>query len=276
MFKKIFIVIIIVFTFLITTEAVIADSSLNIKDFPSYLSGNDLIELQYLLDNVKEKSSLDIVIVITEDTQGKSSKDFADDYYDNNGYGIGSDYSGLLLLMNMYERELWISTTGRAIDIFTDKRLADIYDSIATMLSKSEYFEACKIFLSKVETYVVMGVPTGQYRESFEPALSYGQKILRIMQSVSMYVTLLIITLLITIVASISQNNVASVNRQTYEKEDSFKLNRSTDQFVREAVSKVRISSGGTGGTGGPSTSGRSSVHTGSSGRTHGGGGRKF
>jgi len=89
----------------ISQALVFAESSKNVKDYLNYLTAEE---------------KLDVVIVITDNTQGKSSRDFADDFYDYNGYGIGTRKSGLLMLVNMQNREIWISTCGDAIDIFTD------------------------------------------------------------------------------------------------------------------------------------------------------------
>ena len=76
-----------------------------------------------MIDEAVMQYDMDIVIVITDDVKGKSSMDFADDFYDDNGYGIGFDSSGLLFLVNMEDREVWISTAGTAIKVFTDARI---------------------------------------------------------------------------------------------------------------------------------------------------------
>ncbi len=48
-------------------------------------------------NNLSDKYNMDIVIVTTNDTMGgKSSRDFADDYFDYGGFGVGEDYSGIL------------------------------------------------------------------------------------------------------------------------------------------------------------------------------------
>ena len=43
---------------------------------------------------------MDIVLVTTNDTGGLSARDYADDYFDYNGYGIGSERNGILFLMD--------------------------------------------------------------------------------------------------------------------------------------------------------------------------------
>ena len=52
-------------------------------------------------NNLSDKYNMDIVIVTTNDTMGKSSRDFADDYFDYGGFGVGEDYSGILFLIDM-------------------------------------------------------------------------------------------------------------------------------------------------------------------------------
>ena len=116
----------IVFAVLISPAIALAYSSDNVNDELNYLSENEIIEIQSEIEHVVNTHGLDIAIVITDDTDGKSSRSFADDYYDSHGFGIGNDASGLLLLINMDIREVWISTTGKAIDIFTDSRINSI------------------------------------------------------------------------------------------------------------------------------------------------------
>lgn len=136
----------------------------NVKDFMDYLTPDQVLAFQSTVDRLKSTYGLEPVIVITNNVEGKSSMVYADDYYDNNGYGIGNDNSGILMLINMNDRVVWISTTGKAIDIFTDSRIASMLDGIASYLSKANYDGACNRFLSDVETYALQGVPEGQYR----------------------------------------------------------------------------------------------------------------
>ena len=41
---------------------------------------------------------MDAVIVTSNNLNGKSQQDYADDYFDYNGYGVGKEKSGLLSL----------------------------------------------------------------------------------------------------------------------------------------------------------------------------------
>ena len=67
---------------------------INVYDYLNYLSDDEVIELQTAINSVSNDYNLDVVVVITDQTDGKSSMEFADDFYDSNGFGKGEDYSG--------------------------------------------------------------------------------------------------------------------------------------------------------------------------------------
>lgn len=275
-----------------------------VKDTLGLLKEDELKEVQLLIDGAVKDYGLDVVIVTTGDTEGKSSRDFADDYYDYNGFGVGSDKSGLLLLINMKERELWISTTGKAIDIFTDARVSDMVSTIGGFLSKADYYNSCKEFIGKVRFYADQGVPEGQHRVDTEapegqnpvqppsggqgtgktpsvklppvPPATYLERVARQVELPAVYIVAGVIALIATVIASSSSKGKITINSQTYEQDGSFKLTATSDDYIRETTTRVRVEndSDRSGGTGGGSHG--SSTHSGSSGTTHGGGGGKF
>lgn len=245
----------------------------NVKDSLNYLTTEEVKELQSLIENTKMDYNLDMVVVITDNTQGKSSKDFADDYYDKNGFGVGEDHAGLLMLINMKEREIWISTTGRAIDIFTDSRISAMTAAVTGFLSEGSYDKACTEFVNQVAYYAKSGVPEGQYRTDTEASDTYMSRVFRQMKSILVYVIALVLAIIATIIASLSHKGKITINNQTYEEKGSFQLSDTKDEFIRESTTMVKIQNNNSGnGSGGMG----SSTHTGSSGSTHGGGGGKF
>ena len=63
------------------------------------------------LDEISERQRMDIVVVTTDSLEGKSAMEYADDFYDYNGYGFGNSRDGVLLLISMEDRDWWLSTT---------------------------------------------------------------------------------------------------------------------------------------------------------------------
>ncbi len=269
----------IMFALLISPAIAFAYSSDNINDELDYLSEGEISEIQSELERVVDAHGLDIAIVITDQTDGKSSMDFADDYYDSHGFGIGGDASGLLLLINMDIREVWISTAGKAIDIFTDSRIDSVLDAVTPHLSDEDYYSACMEFIHQAEKYAKSGVPRGQYRQDEDGYSSdmpqghgsntYLGRAARLAAAPLVYVIALVIALIGTLIASSGSKGKVTVSNRTYEEGGSFQLTQQRDDFINQTVTKVRVSSQSSSGS-------KSSTHRSSSGRSHGGGGRRF
>lgn len=251
------------------TCRVYGEESANVKDFLNYLTADQVAGLQSTADRLKADYGLEPVIVITDNVEGKSSMAYADDYYDYNGYGAGDDKSGLLMLINMADRDVWISTTGRAIDIFTDSRISAMLDGIVAPLPDENYLAACESFLSDVEAYAQQGVPEGQYRVEREALYqgTYWERAVGLMKNPLVFLVPLLVSLGVTFLITLSNKGKVTVTHQTYEEKGSFVMTRQLDDFIREHLTKVKIEKNSGSG---------SSTHMGGSGSSHGGGGRGF
>lgn len=226
-----------------------ASENNNVIDYLEYLSEEETNDLQNSINNIKNKYGLDVVIVITDDTEGKNSRDYADDFYDYNGYGVDEYYSGLLLLINMEKREIWISTTGKAISMFSDNRIDKMVGHVTKYLSDARYYDASKTFINDVKSNC-----------------SYFNKAMDFFLSLPAVLIAFVISLIVTIIISISSKGKVTINSKTYEGKGAFKLKQTKDQYIRETTTRVKMQS----------SSGGSSTHIGSSGRSHGGGGGRF
>lgn len=97
------------------------------------------------------KHRQDLVIVTITDAGGKSAMAYADDYYDYNGFGVGPNYDGLLLLIDMDNREFFITTTGSAIRLFNDAKIERMLDNIYSYVTKGDYAGGAGVFLRDVD-----------------------------------------------------------------------------------------------------------------------------
>ncbi len=96
------------------------------------------------LGEISSRQKLDVVIVTENGLGGKSIRDFADDYFDYNGYGYGKGKDGILLLVDMDSRNYWMSTRGYAIDVFTDARIDYIGGCFKDDLSAKKLFRCLR------------------------------------------------------------------------------------------------------------------------------------
>ncbi|MBP3925913.1 MAG: TPM domain-containing protein, partial [Clostridium sp.] len=116
---------------LLAVPAHAADSQPRILDKADLLTAEEEAVLEEASYQFCVENSLDAVILTVNDLGGKSISTFAEDWYDQNGYGVGTDSSGLILVVSMAERELYISTCGEAINRLNDRELDSVIGEIS-------------------------------------------------------------------------------------------------------------------------------------------------
>ena len=85
-----------------------------VVDDADLLSDSEEKALREKLEEIRVRQKMDIVIVTVNTLNGATLVDYADDTYDYNGYGYGNNRDGLLLLINMENRDWYISTKSEA------------------------------------------------------------------------------------------------------------------------------------------------------------------
>ena len=223
-------------------------------------------------------------VIVTTEENSDSAQVFADGFYTEGGFGTGSDHSGILFLIDMDNRELYISTTGQMIRYMTDSRIEDVLDDVYGYAS-ADYYGAASAFLADTETCYANGISKDQYNYDTETG-----KISRY-HHLEWYEILFAIG----IAAVCGGAAVASVLRSySLHGEDkrmaaNFKLSYRRDRFTmgniladalltsyitQQVIASQKNNHPGAGG-GSFSGGGRSSTHS-YGGNSHGGGGRKF
>jgi len=241
-------------------------------------AGSELL-LEETIVALREETGLDWVILTIDDAQGASSREVADGFYLANEFGVGSDYSGALFLIDFDNGEIYISTCGKAIDYITDSRREAIFDKCFDQVVEGQYTSAAMTFLEEAETYVSMGVPDDHYYVDEETGeVTQYRKPLGIG-------SILIFAVVSAIIAFIFRFGVTrgySIRGSSYVypfmNKSNLALVGKNDQFQNKFVSTRRIprSNNNSGGGGFSSGGGGGSrVHS-SGGRSFGGGGRKF
>lgn len=243
--------------------------SVTAAQLPRLVDGADLLtdsEEQYILsmlDEVSERQKLDVVIVTANTLDGKSPMAYADDFYDDNGYGFGASYDGVLLLVSMEDRDWWISTCGYGITAFTDYGIECLADRFLSDLSYGFYADAFETFVEGCDDYITQarnGEPFDIGTEPFDAGSA-------------LFISAVVGLIAALVIVSSMKAQLKSVYKQTaanYLKQDSLKITDSHELFLYRNVSRtVRQTESSSGGGG-------SRTHTSSSGRSHGGGGGKF
>ena len=125
--------------------ALIPDERLGprLVDKAELLTKEEQEKLLSQLDEISERQKCDVVIVTVPGIEGKTATEYADDYFDYQGYGYGEKSDGIILLVGMKERVWAISTHGSfGISAFTDAGLDYIKEDIRFQLKIDNYSKA--------------------------------------------------------------------------------------------------------------------------------------
>lgn len=261
-----------------------------IVDNADLLTAAEEALLESKAQTLADRYDMDVVILTVSSTHGRYIESYADDYYDSNGYGIGPDYSGVLLMLAMDTREWAISTCGDTVYALTDYGIEALFRAMSTELSYGEYYTAFGTYLDELPQYFEAyqnGDPIDGYHGAYDGPGSYEpgtrEDILYYDREPGFgdYLRIVLVSLLIgsavggiAILVMRGQMNTAipQSGATNYLRDGSFRLNRHMDLFLYSRVNRTRRqqSSGGGGRGGG------SSIHRSSGGRSHGGGHGRF
>ena len=219
-----------------------ADPALQVVDQEDRI--DDAMEQRIIdaIDAIESKHQVDLVVLVTSNTPADYSdslyrvRDFADDFYDYTGYGMGEDFSGMLYLIDLNNRVQWISTGGVMISYINDMREERILDAAEPYLKNNNWGYAALAAIAGVAVAaVIVGAVSGSYSLK-------GR----------------------TYAYELKKNSTAEMlaDEEQYLRESVTRRARSTDSV------------GGSSSGGGRSFG--SGSHRSSSGRSHGGGGRRF
>ena len=224
-----------------------AANDTRLVDNAQLLTSSEAAELESRLDEISERQKFDVVVHTTNGTNGQYIEDYADDYYDYNGYGFGSDYDGCILVIDMAGRDWWISGCGRGEKNIDSSTIDMIGDEMSSYLSSGDYYNAMVIYANRCDEYCNGGPYNWFFGILFSLVIGFGIALIAVL---------------------VMKGKLKSVRRQPaahdYLVAGSMNVTLSRDMFLYRNVTrraKPKENSGS---------------HTSSSGRSHSGGGGSF
>ena len=238
----------------------------HVVDNAKLLTADQRRSLENRAASLSRRYQFDFVIVTVGTIGNASAQAYADDYFDYNGYGYGESFDGILLLVSMAQRDWSVSTCGYGEEAFTAYGLEYLMDRVLPPMSDGDYAGAFGTFLSQAEDLLKQaraGKPL-DVPERFEGFPGVSLVICAALGFGFAFVPM-----------SALKKQVRNVERRLdamdYAADGGLELSRRTDRFLYSSVSKTprpkETSS---------SSSGGSTSHTSSSGRSHGGASGKF
>ena len=250
------------------------DETKKVYDFADLIDEQNEIYLFNKTNEFIKNYNMDLVLVTIDDNWTTARK-YADNFYDYNYFGIGKTFDGVLLLIDMDTREMYISTTGKAILMYNDYRIENVLDEMYNYIQNGNYFETFVRGIDKLEYFQKKGIPEGNKNSYIDKNGDYVYKAVKTFP-LFMFLFISSITATIVLVIFISKNKLVrkAHDAKEYMEKDNARVLKVQDRFITSHTSRVRINTDSSSGSsfGG----GSSSTHRSSSGRSHGGGGRSF
>lgn len=241
-----------------------------IIDTGGHLSAAENSSITQELEKAAEKTEMNIIIYLCDDVGSDKSDDGTVDHADVMYESIcGKNTDGVLLLINFDTKYDYISTSGSAINYFSDYRIDLMFDFFYDDLVDERYADACYGFIDSVVYY------QGQGKDNHQVEVM-GREFDTSDFTNTLFVMIVIAGIVGLIVFFVNKNKykLQKANTRNYIVNGSMLFNQNTDTYVGTIVNRIYSpqSSGGSGGGGGGSHG--SSTHHSSGGGRHGGGGR--
>jgi len=223
-----------------------------IYDFANLFSDSEEEELFDLINDFIDEYNIDMIVVtIDENNKGSTSK-YADDFFDYNYFGIGDDKDGVIYLIDMDNREIFISTNGSAVSIYNDDIVDLMLDECYADVSINDYSSSVMSFVKISKNY---------YEEEDVKSVNWV---------VTIILSLIFPTIIVYTVISSYKNIKLATKADDYFNDNLTKYGFAVDNFISTSTNRVKIKNDSR-------NVGRSvSTRRSSSGEIHGGRGRSF
>ena len=264
-------------SFFLLTGMDAAAAEAKVFDYAGLFSESETMNLQKQAESIAGDHDLNMIILTIDDAEGKDSRDYADDFYENNGfYGNGAK-GGTLFLIDMDNREVYMSNSGDMSYYITDKRRESVLDAAGyDRLKNQEYASCMEDMMDETLRWVEKGIPADQY--------TYDEATGKIVRYRSIRPFEWVIAAVIALVsAAAACGGVIGKYRlkwggykYPYRDKSKVTLKRKEDRFMNQVVTTRRIPRNPPPSSGGGGGGGRTTIHTSSGGGSFSGGGRKF
>ena len=244
------------------------DETQKIYDFANLLTESEKQNLFNEVTDFISKTNYDLVIVTISYNNKNSAQKYADDFFDYNYFGKNSSRDGFLILIDMDNREIYISTSGYAIKTYSDSRIQSIIDEGFSDLKNTNYYECLSKMIDKSYSYFKKGFPSSNNNIIInnDGSVTVIKKMPYLMIAI---ISITFCVIMSSILYFKTSSKIKKENTVTYINPNLSNIIKN-DQFLTTHTTKIRRESSSS------SSGGGSSYHSSSSGRSHGGGGRHF
>ncbi len=226
-------------------SAAIDDNIAHLYDRANLLTTSEQNELEAMCAEYSKKDNLNIIILTHADSTAVDAETYIEDFYDNNLNG-----DSVILLVDMYNRVVFIEGYGSAQNSINHDRINAIIGKITSDLENESYSEALHQYIKLTDKYI--NTPP-------------------IYENVWLHLGIAVLIGIITVsIMAYNAGGKMTVGGGTYLDPNHSGLIGRRDDYIRTHVTRVRKPQNNGGGGGG----GRGGVSAG--GHSHSSGGGRF
>lgn len=228
-----------------------------VYDEADLLTDDEEIELLDRLDSLSGEYDFDVAVATVESTDGVSMNVFTDNFYDDNYYGLGDDYDGILFMVSIGDREWHITTHGYGMTVFNQDGLDYLKEKVQPKLEDEDFAGAFSEFTDQCELFLEQAATGTPYDSSTLPKEPFPSMWIPISIAIGFVLALLCTKCMKAQLKSVRCQDSAV----DYVRSGSMEVTRSTDIFLYNTVTRTakpkddNSSTGGSdsshGGTGG-------------------------
>ncbi len=127
-----------------------------VYDEAEIFTADEADALNHLLIDLEEQTDTwQFAIVTTNDAEGKSAQDYADDRWDADYYPDGA-----LVLYDFDNGEVYISCSGDAMALYSDARIEAILDEMFEFIPDDRFFDSACAFVESAQDFYQSGPET--------------------------------------------------------------------------------------------------------------------
>ena len=231
-----------------------------IIDKAGLLTAQEKANLMTLITSAAANYNFDLVIVTEKNIGSSAPREYADNFFDKNRYGLGQNRDGALFLLVTDSRDYWFSTSGRGVNILTSAASNRLESGVLKNLRENDFNGAFQSFLLDWENFLDLDAKGMSY--------NFFQQWNIVLVSIAWVIAFIIGLIIVQIWKSGMNSALAQTQAAAYVVPGSLEFNEKKDSFLFSTVTKTKLEN--------QTSSSGQRVHTGSSGMGHGGRGGKY
>jgi uncharacterized protein len=251
-----------------------ATSKQKIYDFAELLTAEEVEQLESLATAYSDDTTVEIIILTTVGTDGRTIEDYTDNFYEEKGLGYNKQQGDTVILaLDMDQRDVYVRGFDKGAAYINDYTAQIIREEITPYLRDGYYFEAFTEFIEQTRYYLGIepefdGGPN-QDQYYIDTRENYYRS-----QEENIFFELWFQLLVSAGVAGIAvgimgyrSSGRKTTNARTYLDQGRSAVTARNDTFIRKTVAKVKKPTSNKGGGGGIGGGGFGGARSGSKGK---------